>query len=134
MTISCTTKDLENQKFRECPADSGLVVVATELCNVDELANAINQDDNGVSECEIVNIAMVANTPITHNFPDGTNRFRIKTKDCAELEVSTDNFVSGDIYTIDMGCEWSEDRIKLENKTVYLRSDIDTTLQIAQWV
>jgi len=36
MAINCSTKDLENKKFRECPTDSVEVVVATKICQDDD--------------------------------------------------------------------------------------------------
>lgn len=133
MSINYSTKDLENRKFRECPDGSGEVVIATTLCNVDEIANAINGDDNGVSEITIVNYSLIANTAQAHTFPNGTNRFRIKIKECNDIEVSLDNFVSGNIYTIDVGCEWDEERIYLNGTTLYFRTSNNSSLQIMQW-
>jgi hypothetical protein len=133
MSINYSTKDLENRKFRECPDGSGEVVVATEICNVNELANAINGDDNGVSQIQIINYSVSANVSQAHTFPNGTNRIRIKTLENHKFDVSTDDFTTGDVYTVDAGCEWAEDRIYLQSNTLYFKSNKIVTLQIMQW-
>jgi hypothetical protein len=75
---------------------------------------------------------MTANVSQSHNFPNGTNRIRIKLTTNSDLQLSLDNFATT-FYTVDAGCEWSEDKIYFQTTTIYFRSLKNSTLQIMQW-
>ena len=71
MSIPCSRNDLERAKFRECPADSGEVVVATQICQEEPIEvtisdQTINVDVNITDNDNIINeFSEVAAVPVS---------------------------------------------------------------------
>lgn len=131
MTIPCSRNDLEIKKFRECPDDSGEVVVGVKICD----AVPVNVQVNVAQTPTIYNLsAPTAGTEYSQSLNANTRQILLRVRGNGRAQISFTSGESGTKYiTIPSGASLSLTDLGA-SVTLYIQTDKNAqVIEILEW-